>query len=87
MKNKPILLVAGEPNSVFLEILFKIFKNKKFKSPLILVCSKQILESQMKYFNYKFKIKILDKNKISSYNLDNNSLNVINVNYKQKKNF
>jgi len=87
MKNKPILLVAGEPNSVFLEILFKIFKNKKFKSPLILVCSKQILESQMKYFNYKFKIKILDKNKISSYNLDNNSLNVINVNYKQKKTF
>ena len=51
MKNKPILLVAGEPNSVFLEILFKIFKNKKFKSPLILVCSKQILESQMKFFN------------------------------------
>ena len=87
MKNKPILLVAGEPNSIFLEILFKIFKDKNFKSPLILICSKQILKSQMSFFNYKFKIKFLDKNKINSYNLDNNSLNIIDVEYRQKKTF
>ncbi len=87
MKNKPILLVAGEPNSIFLEIFFKTFKNKRFKSPLILICSKKVLETQMKFFNYKFKIRVLDKNKINSYNLDNNSLNIIDVNYKQKKIF
>ena len=81
MKNKPILLVAGEPNSVFLEILFKIFKDKNFKSPLILICSKKILKSQMSFFNYKFKIRFLDKNKINSYNLNNNSLNIIDVEY------
>ena len=29
MKNKPIILVAGEPNSIFFEILFKSLKKKK----------------------------------------------------------
>ena len=28
MNNKPILIVLGEPNSVFSELLFKVFKNK-----------------------------------------------------------
>ncbi len=87
MKNKPILLVAGEPNSIFLEIFFKTFKNENFRSPLILICSKQILESQMKFFNYKFNIKVLEMDKIETYNLDNNSVNIINVDYKQKKTF
>ena len=31
MKYKPILIVAGEPNSVFLEIFFKSLKKKKLK--------------------------------------------------------
>ena len=87
MKNKPILIVAGEPNSIFLEIFFKTFKKENFKSPLILICSKKILESQMKFFNYKFNIKSLDRNKINTYNLDNNSLNIIDVDYNQKKTF
>ena len=30
MKNKPIIIVAGEPFSIFLEILFK--SKKKFRS-------------------------------------------------------
>tara|TARA_B110000914_G_scaffold159599_1_gene140399 strand:+ start:659 stop:766 length:108 start_codon:yes stop_codon:yes gene_type:complete len=29
MKIKPILIVAGEPNSIFLEIFFKTIKKKK----------------------------------------------------------
>ena len=43
MNFKPILLVAGEPNSIFLEILFKIFKTKKLKNPLILIASYDLL--------------------------------------------
>ena len=31
MKNKNIIIVAGEPYSVFFEIFFKTFKKKKFK--------------------------------------------------------
>ena len=56
-KYKPIIIVAGEPNSVFLEILFKSL-NKKILSPIILICSKKIIKFQMK------KLKIKKKNKI-----------------------
>ena len=31
MSSKIILVVLGEPNSTFSEILFKYFKSKKFK--------------------------------------------------------
>ena len=54
MKNKPIILVAGEPKSIFFEIFFKTLKFKKFKCPIILLASKKILNSQMKKFNYRF---------------------------------
>ena len=36
MNYKPILIVAGEPNSIFLEIYFKALKTK-IKCPLILI--------------------------------------------------
>ena len=39
MNYKPIIIVAGEPNSVFFEIFFKVIK-KKIKSPIILIASK-----------------------------------------------
>ena len=63
MKFKPILIVAGEPNSVFFEIFFKTLKNNKFKSPIILIASKKILEKQIRYFKYKVKIQELDVKK------------------------
>ena len=47
MKIKPIILVSGEPNSIFFEILFKSLK-EKIKSPLILICSKNDLDLQIK---------------------------------------
>ncbi len=55
MKNKPIILISGEPNSVFFEIFFKTLKKKKYKSPIILICSKRILIDQMNFFNFKKK--------------------------------
>ena len=44
MDNKPIIIVAGEPNSIFLEIFFKSLESKKYKSPLIIICSKKLLQ-------------------------------------------
>jgi 4-hydroxythreonine-4-phosphate dehydrogenase len=41
MNYSPILIVAGEPNSIFLEIFFKVLKKNKILSPLILITSKQ----------------------------------------------
>ena len=87
MNSSPILIVSGEPNSIFLEIFFKVLKLKKIKSPLILISSKNILELQMKKLKFKKKIKYLDPKKLYNYSLDNNSINLINVEYNQKKPF
>jgi 4-hydroxy-L-threonine phosphate dehydrogenase PdxA len=88
MKNNPIILVAGEPNSVFLEIFFKAIKYKKYKSPLILICCKKIFLNQMKKNKFKKKINILNLRKLKDYKLDNNSVNLINVEcQKLNKNF
>ncbi len=87
MNCKPILLVAGEPNSIFLEIFFKLFKNKKVKSPLILIVSSKVLKLQMKKFNFKKKIRFLDPKKIKKYELNNKSINVIDIKYNPKKTF
>ncbi len=87
MSYKPIILVAGEPNSIFFEILFKILKKKKIRSPLVLIASQKILSLQMKKLNFKKKVKILNLKKIISYKLNNNSINLINVDYNQKKAF
>ena len=85
MNSKPILIVAGEPNSVFFEIFFKSLK--KYKSPLILIASHKILLLQMKKLKYKIKIKLIDIKKLKKYSLNNNMINLIDVNYKQKKAF
>ena len=87
MSYKPIILVAGEPNSIFFEILFKVLKTKKINSPLILIASYKILSLQMKRLNFKINIKLLDFKKINDYKLNNSSINLINVNYNQKKAF
>ena len=87
MKYKPIILIAGEPNSIFFEILFKVFKTKRFKSPLVLIASYKILSLQMKKLNFKKKIKFLSLKEINNYKLNNNLINLINVDYNQKKAF
>ena len=79
MKNKPIILVASEPNSIFLEIFFKSIKLKKYKSPLVLICCKKILLNQMKQNKFKKKINILDLNNIKKYKLNNKEINLIDI--------
>ena len=60
MNSKYILIVNGEPNSVFLEIFFKALKYRKFNNPIILISSEKLLKLQMKYFNFKKKIQIFN---------------------------
>ena len=61
MNKEPIIIVAGEPNSVFFEIFFKSIKNKRYKSPLIIIASKKLLEEQMKKLGFLFKIRTIEK--------------------------
>ena len=81
MKFDPILIVAGEPNSIFSEILFKSLKKIKIKKPIILISSYKLLKLKMKILHYKKKIRILKHKKITKYKLDNKSINLINVDY------
>ncbi len=82
MKFKPIVVVAGEPNSIFFEIFFKSLKKLNVRSPLILIASKQLVNLEMKKFNFKKKIKLLDLKNLQHNKLDNKYLNLINVKYK-----
>jgi len=86
MSLKPILIVAGEPNSIFLEIFFKTLKYKKIKSPIILIASHKLLKLQMKVLKFKKKINLLDKNNLH-YKLDNKTINLIDENYNTNKAF
>ena len=53
MRIKPLIIVAGEPYSIFSEIFLKIYKKKikKIKSPIVLVASKNLFEKQMNKIN------------------------------------
>ena len=87
MNFSPILIVSGEPNSVFLELFLKVLDQNKIKSPIILISSRKLLDLQMKQLGYKIKIKILEPTKLKFYKLDNNTINLIDVNYNPKKAF
>ena len=87
MSCKPIIIVAGEPNSVFLEIFFKSLKFKKYKSPLIIVCSKKLLQEQMKKLRFNFKINTVDKDIAKIDTLNNKQINLVDVNYNFKRCF
>ena len=52
MGKEPIIIVGGEPNSVFLEIFFKSLKTNIYKSPLIIIISKKLLQEQMKKLDF-----------------------------------
>ena len=87
MNYSPILIVSGEPNSVFLELFFKVLKKDKIKSPIILISSKKLLTLQMQKLEFKKKIKLLQVSKLRSYKLDNKTINLIDVKYNPGKAF
>jgi len=88
LKNyKPILIVAGEPYSIFLEIFFKSLKTHKFKNPLVLIVSKNLFINQMKELNYNFKINLINPKKIDANYISLRNVNIIDVEFKFQKTF
>ena len=85
-KFKPIIIVAGEPNSIFFEIFFKSLK-RTYSSPIILIASYKLILQQMKKLNYKKKIKLLEFENLSKYILNNKAINLLDVNYTFSKPF
>ena len=87
MNCKPIIIVAGEPNSIFFEIFIKVISKNIFKSPIILIASKNLLQKQIKFFNSKIKIHELDYSKKKLKLKKLHKVNLINVDYNQSKLF
>ena len=86
---KPLLIVLGEPNSVFIEILAKILNKtmfkKKIKYPIILIGSEKLITSQLKFLKKKLNFEIIDK---SSNNGElKNKIYLIDIKYNFKKPF
>ena len=81
MNKDPIIIVAGEPNSVFLEIFFKSINNNHYKSPLVIIASEELLRQQMKKLGFFFEINLINKNFSEFNKLNNKKINLINVKY------
>ena len=85
---KAIAIIAGEPNSISSEIIFKSWKlRKKFMhKPFIVIGSIELLNLQQKKLKYHIRLQKI-KNNFSKKDLNRNILPVYDVEYKQKKPF
>ena len=80
MNFSPIIIVGGEPQSIFIEIFIKAVKKlKKNKKPIILISSKEILKKNMRKFKKHLKINNLKKD---FSNIHKKRINLINIDYK-----
>tara|TARA_B100000795_G_scaffold241166_1_gene203764 strand:- start:37 stop:1002 length:966 start_codon:yes stop_codon:yes gene_type:complete len=87
VKNRPIIIVGGEPYGIFFEIFFKSKKKINLRRPVILIASKKLILLQMKKLGYNFKINTIDKSKINFNLLDKDKINLINVDFRFNKIF
>ncbi len=89
MIKKPLLIVAGEPYSVFSELFLKIYskKIKKINIPIILIVSKKLFHKQMKKLNYSYKIRDIKINDILKKKINNKKINIIDIKFKFNKAF
>ena len=86
--NKAIAIIAGEPNSISSEIIFKswLIRKQYPHKPLFIIGSIWLLNLQKKKLNYKIKIKKIDNN-FTINDLKSNELPVFDIEYKQKRPF
>ena len=86
MNYKPIIIVAGEPNSVFFELFFRVIK-KKIKSPIILIASKNLIIKQAKILKKKISFSITSELEIIKNKNNLEKINLIDVDFKQSAAF
>tara|TARA_B100000989_G_C19518524_1_gene462936 strand:+ start:499 stop:1470 length:972 start_codon:yes stop_codon:yes gene_type:complete len=87
MNFKPILIVCGEPSSVFSELLVKTFKKYKNKKPIVLIGSLNLIDSQLKKLGLKLNLNLVFLKSKYLKNLKKNKINIIDINYNFKKPF
>jgi len=86
--NKSIAIIAGEPNSISSELIFKSWKLRKqyTHKPLFIIGNIQLLNLQKKKLNYKIKIKKINNN-FKIKDLRSGELPVYDIKCNQKKPF
>ena len=83
MNFKPIIIICGEPNSIFSEILVKSFKKYKFKKPIVLIGSYRLISLQLKKLNLRWKINKINNNYLLK-DLKKNTVSIIDIDYNGK---
>ena len=86
MNYKPIIIVAGEPNSIFFELFFKVIK-KRIKSPIILIASKKLITKQAKVLKKKISFSITNEFRIIKNKKNLKKINLIDVDFNQSLGF
>ena len=86
MSYKPIIIVAGEPNSIFFELFFKVIE-KKIKSPIILIASKELILNQAKILKKKISFNLISEPEIIKKKNKLKKINLINVDFNQTQAF
>jgi 4-hydroxythreonine-4-phosphate dehydrogenase len=83
---KPIIIVAGEPNSIFFELFFKVIK-KKINSPIILIASKKLITKQAKILKKKINFNITNEFEIIKKKNNLKKINLIDIDFIQSSGF
>jgi 4-hydroxythreonine-4-phosphate dehydrogenase len=88
MMSKPIAIIAGEPNSISSEIIFKswLLRKKYFHKPIVIIGSIDLLNLQKKKLRYKINIQKVNKN-FDFNKMNRKKLWVHDINYIQDKAF
>ena len=83
---KPIALIAGEPNSISSEIIFKSWKLRKkyMHKPFFVIGSFKVLNLQKKKLKFKIKIKKIN-NDFKKAELMKSELPIYDINFNQKQ--
>ena len=87
MNSKPIIIVCGEPNSIFSELLAKSLKKYQSKKPIILIGSYHLICLQLKRLKFNVKINRIELKNELLKNVKLAKINIININYNFKKIF
>ena len=78
MKNKSVVIICGDPESTFNEILIKTLKNKIYKNSkfsIIIICSEKLFQNELK----KLKIKLNLQKFTNQTNLRKNKVYIIDI--------
>ncbi len=87
MNFKPIIIVCGEPNSVFSELLAKSFKKYKNKNPIVVIGSYNLINDQLKQLKLRLNLNLINFENNIFKNIKDNKINIININYNFVKAF